>query len=104
VVCGLPFGEFSALVAGARLFVSADTGPAHLAVAHGTPSVTLFGPVAPRLWGPPPGGRHLALWHPGPPGDPNGPVPDPSLLRLTPAEVTAAVRSLRPGTAAPQRA
>lgn len=88
---GLPFAQLSALVAGASCLLSGDTGPAHLAVAHGTPSVTLFGPVAPRLWGPPSDPRHTALWHPGPPGDPHGTVPDPSLLRIGTVEVLAAV-------------
>ncbi|MGW7261226.1 glycosyltransferase family 9 protein [Streptomyces sp. NPDC054834] len=94
---GLPFGALSALVAGAALLVSGDTGPAHLAVAHGTPSVTLFGPVPPHLWGPPPSPRHRALWHPGPPGDPHGSAPDPQLLRITADEaVAAALALLRP--------
>ncbi|MER7698039.1 MULTISPECIES: glycosyltransferase family 9 protein [unclassified Streptomyces] len=88
---GLPFAELSALVAGAACLLSGDTGPAHLAVAHGTPSVTLFGPVAPRLWGPPPDPRHTALWHPGPPGDPHGAVPDPALMRIGTVEVLASV-------------
>ncbi|MEU0673860.1 glycosyltransferase family 9 protein [Streptomyces sp. NPDC006172] len=92
---GLPFGELSALVAGAALLVSGDTGLAHLAVAHGTPSVTLFGPVAPDLWGPPPGsGRHRALWKPGPPGDPHGDVPDPLLMRIGVDEAVAAALGL----------
>ncbi|MHA7959250.1 glycosyltransferase family 9 protein [Streptomyces sp. L500] len=91
---GLPFGVLSALVAGASAVVSGDTGLAHLAVAHGTPSVTLFGPVAPALWGPPPSPRHAALWHPGPPGDPHGDVPDPLLLRVGVPEVLAAVREV----------
>ncbi|MEV6793318.1 glycosyltransferase family 9 protein [Streptomyces sp. NPDC051320] len=99
VLCGgLPFGELSALVAGAALFVSGDTGPAHLAVAHGTPSVTLFGPVAPHLWGPPSVDRHVALWHPGPPGDPHGTEPDPLLLHIAPHQVvTAATRAASAG-------
>ncbi|MEV5953401.1 glycosyltransferase family 9 protein [Streptomyces sp. NPDC051987] len=80
---GLPFGALSALVARAALVVSGDTGLAHLAIAHATASVTLFGPVSPRLWGPPPGlPRHVALWRPGPPGDPHGTVPDPRLLLI----------------------
>ncbi|MFD7069601.1 glycosyltransferase family 9 protein [Streptomyces sp. NPDC059913] len=78
----LPFDAFSALIAHARLFLSGDTGPAHLAYAHGTPSVTLFGPVSPHLWGPPPLPRHIALWSEGPPGDPHAAEPDPCLLRL----------------------
>lgn len=96
VLCGgLPFGELSALVAGAALVVSGDTGLAHLAVAHATPSVTLFGPVSPRLWGPPPGSeRHVALWRPGPPGDPHGDVPDPRLLRIGVDETAAAALTL----------
>ncbi|MDX3525280.1 glycosyltransferase family 9 protein [Streptomyces sp. ID05-39B] len=91
---GLPFGELSALVAGAALLVSGDTGLAHLAVAHATPSVTLFGPVAPHLWGPPRSPHHLALWKPGPPGDPHGDVPDLRLLGIDADETVAAARSL----------
>ncbi|WP_405455458.1 glycosyltransferase family 9 protein [Streptomyces sp. NBC_00101] len=88
---GLPFARLSALIADAGCVVSGDTGLAHLAVAHGTPSVTLFGPVAPRLWGPPPDDpRHTALWYPGPPGDPHGTSADPSLLRIGADEVLAA--------------
>ncbi|GKQ41523.1 glycosyltransferase family 9 protein [Streptomyces sp. A012304] len=91
---GLPFGELSALVARAALLVSGDTGLAHLAVAHATPSVTLFGPVSPRLWGPPRSARHIALWKPGPPGDPHGDLPDPRLLRIGAEEAIAAALSL----------
>ncbi|MET7736354.1 glycosyltransferase family 9 protein [Streptomyces sp. NPDC005402] len=94
---GLPFGELSSLVARAALVVSGDTGLAHLAVAHATPSVTLFGPVSPHLWGPPRAGRHIALWKPGPPGDPHGDTPDPQLLRIDTDEATdAALSLLRP--------
>ncbi|WP_129311216.1 glycosyltransferase family 9 protein [Streptomyces sp. L2] len=101
---GLPFGELSALVAHASLVLSGDTGLAHLAVAHGTRSVTLFGPVSPRLWGPPPGTRHLALWKPGPPGDPHGRTPDTPLLRITAREVTAAALTLLGHDARPRPA
>ncbi|PRH76112.1 glycosyl transferase, partial [Streptomyces solincola] len=91
---GLPYEELAALCAGASAVVSGDTGIAHLAVAYGTPSVTLFGPVSPLLWGPPPGARHTALWRPAagdPPGDPHGADPDVRLLRISPRDVLAAL-------------
>ncbi|GHH87650.1 hypothetical protein GCM10018793_64310 [Streptomyces sulfonofaciens] len=92
----LPFATLSALLAHAVLLVSGDTGPAHLAYAHGTASVTLFGPVPPSRWGPPPG-PHVALWHPGPPGDPHATAPDPLLLRISVHEVVdAALRLVTP--------
>ncbi|MQA95771.1 MAG: glycosyltransferase family 9 protein [Streptosporangiales bacterium] len=56
-LCGL-----AALVASARLVICGDTGVGHLAAAYGRPSVHLFGPVPPRLWGPPPRRRHRVLW------------------------------------------
>ncbi|MBT2530092.1 glycosyltransferase family 9 protein, partial [Streptomyces sp. ISL-99] len=95
----VPFGRLAALVARARCVVVGDTGLAHLATALGTPSVVLFGPVAPRLWGPPAGARHRVLWHPGVddsprPGDAHGPLPDERLLRITVDEVVDAVRGL----------
>ncbi|MFC8427587.1 glycosyltransferase family 9 protein [Streptomyces sp. NPDC057253] len=101
---GLAFGDLSALVARAALLVSGDTGLAHLAVAHATPSVTLFGPVSPRLWGPPRTRRHTALWKAGPPGDPHGTDPDPCLLRIDADEVsTAALAHLpRPSSLIPE--
>ncbi|MET7683434.1 glycosyltransferase family 9 protein [Streptomyces sp. NPDC005423] len=98
---GLPPGRLSALIAYAPLLVSGDTGVAHLAVAHATPSVTLFGPVSPRRWGPPPSPRHTALWVPGPPGDPHGTLPDPLLLRIGVEETAAAALRLLPPHPAP---
>jgi ADP-heptose:LPS heptosyltransferase len=86
------------LVSGARAVVCGDTGVAHLATAYRTPSVVLFGPQPPSRWGPPPGERHVALWH-GPgsaaaPDPPGSSRPDPRLLAITVAEVLAAVRSV----------
>ncbi|QHF94748.1 glycosyl transferase [Streptomyces sp. NHF165] len=103
---GLPFDDLAALVAGARAVLVGDTGIAHLASALGTPSVVLFGPVAPALWGPPPHARHRALWRPGPgdglrPGDPHGTRPDARLLRLTVADVLDACAALPPPTHRP---
>ena len=51
-----------ALVARASVVVSNDTGPAHLAYALRTPSVTLFGPSTDAgRWGPLDGERHAVL-------------------------------------------
>jgi ADP-heptose:LPS heptosyltransferase len=77
----------AALVAGARLVVSGDTGVAHLASAYATPSVVLFGPVSPALWGPPAHGPHVALWRGSGDGNPWGEQPDPALLRISAQEV-----------------
>jgi len=40
------------LLAGARLVVAADTGPAHIAAAVGAPTLTLFGPKDPDIMAP----------------------------------------------------
>jgi len=84
--------ELAALVAAARLLVSVDTGVAHLATACGTPSVVLFGPTDPALWGPPADRpRHRVLWA-GRTGDNFAPSADPGLLLLDAGAVLAACR------------
>ncbi len=45
-------GDLLALARGARLMVSGDTGPLHLAAGVGTPVVALFGPTDPARNGP----------------------------------------------------
>jgi ADP-heptose:LPS heptosyltransferase len=107
-------GDLAATVAAASVVISNDTGVAHLAVAYGTPSVTLFGPVSPALWGPPRGSsRHQVLWKGsgGRPGDAHGSQPDPRLLRIEVGEVLEAASRLIPrnggrptGAAAPRAA
>ena len=83
-----------ALVCDAALLLAADTGVGHLATAYGTPSVLLFGPVAPAEWGPPASRPiHRSLWS-GRPGDPRATSPDPGLLALTVDEVTRAAVDL----------
>ncbi|MEV0388232.1 glycosyltransferase family 9 protein [Nonomuraea sp. NPDC050643] len=77
------------LVSRSRLVVCGDTGVAHLATAFCVPSVVLFGPVSPALWGPPPGWRHVALWA-GLNGDPHGERVDPGLLKIEVSEVVDA--------------
>jgi ADP-heptose:LPS heptosyltransferase len=87
--------ELAALIAAARLVVSGDTGVAHLATAYRRPSVVLFGPVSPALWGPPPRPQHVVLWHGDGAGDPWGTALDPSLGKITVGEVTDALDALR---------
>ena len=88
------------LVRWARLVLCGDTGVSHLATAWGTPSVTLFGPTSPRLWGPPAAGPHVVLWHGADGGewhgDTHGDTPDPMLLATTVEEVLAAATGLLP--------
>lgn len=47
----LPLRRFAAMVANARAVVSADTGPMHLAVAVGTPTLQLFSHTEPWRFG-----------------------------------------------------
>jgi len=52
--------ELGALLSRCAVLVSNDSGPKHVAVALGVPTVTVFGPTHPGTWHPP-GGRHRAL-------------------------------------------
>lgn len=86
--------QFAALVARARLVISADTGAAHLASAYRRPSVVLFGPAPPEEWGPPPG-PHIALTRAElRRGDTFAADPDPALLGVPVQDVLDAVREL----------
>jgi ADP-heptose:LPS heptosyltransferase len=82
--------SLAALVAHAKLVICGDTGVAHLATAYRTPSVVLFGPVSPALWGPPSRARHQVLWS-GRTGDTFADRPDPGLLDIEVEDVLAAV-------------
>jgi ADP-heptose:LPS heptosyltransferase len=86
-------GELAALVAQARLVVTGDTGVGHLATAYQTASVVLFGPVPPRIWGPPAGRPwHRPLWHGEHADAADAASPHPALATITVGEVLAAVR------------
>ncbi len=56
--------DLAALVRRLALLVSNDSGPKHLAVALGIPTVTVFGPTHPGAWQPP-SGPHTAVEAPG---------------------------------------
>ena len=43
-------GGLAAMIRELDLFISNDTGPAHVGDAVGTASVTIFGPVDPQRW------------------------------------------------------
>jgi heptosyltransferase-3 len=58
----LTWPELSALIAGARVYVGPDTAITHLAAAAGAPTVALYGPTDPRLWGPWPCGGLEPSW------------------------------------------
>lgn len=60
----LTWPELSGLIGGARVYVGPDTAVTHLAAATGTPSVALYGPTDPRLWGPWPAGGLDRPWAP----------------------------------------
>lgn len=48
----LGFGQLTAMLQRASLYVGPDTSVTHLAAAVGTPTIALFGPTNPARWGP----------------------------------------------------
>ncbi len=48
----LSWAQLSGLLANARIYVGPDTSVTHLAAATGCPTVAIYGPTDPRLWGP----------------------------------------------------
>jgi heptosyltransferase-3 len=58
----LAWPEVTALIAGARVYIGPDTAITHLAAATGAPTVALYGPTDPRLWGPWPRGGLEPPW------------------------------------------
>lgn len=101
-VCGrFTFNELAHVLEGADALVVANTGPAHLAAAVGTPVISLFAPVVPaERWAP--WGVPVALL-----GDQQipcagcktvvCPVPNhPCMTAVSPEQVVAAVRQLAP--------
>ncbi len=59
----LTIGELCALLAQSGALVTNDSGPMHLSAALGTPTIGLFGPETPVMYGPL-GARVRALWRP----------------------------------------
>ena len=90
---GMGILELAGLLAAAGRVACGDTGVAHLATALEKPSVVLFGPTPPALWGPPARRAHRALWK-GRSSDPFADRPAPGLLAIRPNEVAAALAAL----------
>jgi len=47
-----PLGRVAALLKKATLYLGNDSGITHLAAACGVPTIAIFGPTDPRIWGP----------------------------------------------------
>jgi len=58
----LDWPQLAGLLAKARVYVGPDTSVTHLAAAAGCPTVALYGPTDPRLWGPWPVGGLDTMW------------------------------------------
>lgn len=58
------FGGLAALIGRLHLFISNDSGPAHIACAVQCPSVTIFGPAEYERWAPLDKSLHPAVRHP----------------------------------------
>jgi len=59
--CDISIGGLAALLSGARLLVTNDTGVAHLSSALQVPSIVIFFATDPARWGPPDDGRHIVV-------------------------------------------
>lgn len=58
----LVWPQLAGLLAQARVYVGPDTSVTHLAAAAGCPTVAMYGPTDPRLWGPWPAGGLDTPW------------------------------------------
>lgn len=90
-------GILGAVIARLDVLLTNDTGPAHVAYALKTPTVTIFGAGDPARYGPQPGSPARALVHPvdcRPCGYAECPIGYPCLEHITVEQVTAAAGEL----------
>jgi|SRR5579871_728002 lipopolysaccharide heptosyltransferase II len=90
-------GGLGAVIERLDLFISNDTGPAHLACAMETPSITIFGPADPRRWAPLDRRYHRIVRYPvacSPCGYWTCPIGHGCLRGITPAAVLATANQL----------
>ena len=86
--------QLLAICGHAKRILSPDTGIAHIAVALGIPSITIFGPMPPSRWGPPLHIlNHRVLWA-GNYGEPYASTPDKGLLKITVDDVISEIIKL----------
>ncbi len=52
IISDATVGQLAALLKRAKLVLGVDNGPLHLAVSQGTPTIRIFGPTDPRIFGP----------------------------------------------------
>ena len=92
--------QLGAVVGQLTILLTNDSGPAHIAYALGTPTVTIFGGTDPARWGPPLLPRHQVVTAPGTePGEPVG-GEAPIARVAVPDVVQAALRALQGADAA----
>lgn len=85
-------GGLAAVIERMHLLIGNDSGPAHLAEAVGTPSITLFGPTDPRRWAPLDQKSHRIMRRPvacSPCAYATCPIDHRCLSRITPEAVLA---------------
>lgn len=58
----LAWPQLAGLLSKCRVFIGPDTSVTHLAAVSGCPTVALYGPTDPRLWGPWPVGGLPEMW------------------------------------------
>jgi ADP-heptose:LPS heptosyltransferase len=63
----LPLAELAEQLRDCRLFIGNDSGITHIAAYWGAPTVALFGPTDPRVWGPV--GRRVRILQGSPPAE-----------------------------------
>lgn len=85
----VPLLELAAILEKCATFAGHDSGITHLAAAVGTPTLALFGPTDPRVWGP--RGRRACVMRPALPG-PLG------LANMPVGAVTETLRAMLDGT------
>jgi heptosyltransferase-3 len=56
-------GKLAALIKHSSLYLGNDSGITHLAAACNTPTIALFGPTDPRIWGPKGSKVQVVTWH-----------------------------------------